>query len=185
MENLAMNYKLTGSDARFSAVLLSPFDRLEAGATWAKASAAIGALAQYAYHDAFIGALAFVIVSGIADYIVGVKAARLAGAYDVQTAHRGALGKISGLLLLLLVRTFEHYLFLQGLTPNTRGVMATAIAISLFAVDLQSIAHHREELGAQPIPVLGRFLEWLQSLAGSKIPPDPATPARRADDVKP
>jgi hypothetical protein len=180
-----VNYKLSRSDARLSAVLLSPFDRLEAGATWAKASAAIGAAAQYAYHDAFLGALVFVIVSGVADYIVGVRAARLTGVYDVQLAHRGALGKISGLLLLLLVRSFEHYLYLQGLTPNTRGIMATAIAISLFAVDLQSIAHHREEMGAQPIPVLGRVLGWFQAFAGSKIPPDPAAPARRAEDPKP
>lgn len=180
-----MNYKIARRDARLSAVLFSPFDRLEAGGNWAKAMAPIGALAQYAYHDAFIGALAFVIVSGIADYIVGVRAARLTGAYDVQLAHRGALGKISGLLLLLLVRSFEHYLYLQGLTPNTRGIMATAIAISLFAVDLQSIAHHREEMGAQPIPVLGTVLAWLQRLASSRMPPDPApppTPGRRAED---
>lgn len=180
-----MNYKISSRDARLSAVLLSPFDRLEAGGSWAKAMAGIGALAQYAYHDAFVGALLFVIVSGIVDYIVGVRAARLTGTYDVQVAHRGALGKISGLLLLLLVRSFEHYLFLQGLTPNTRGIMATAIAISLFAVDLQSIAHHREELGAQPIPVLGAVLGWIQKFAASKVPPDPAAPARRAEDPKP
>lgn len=180
-----MNYKISRGDARLSAVLFSPFDRLEAGATWAKASAALGAVFQYAYHDAFLGALAFVLVGSMADYVLGVKAARITGTYSADTAKRGALGKAAGLLLLLLIRSFEHYLFLQHITPNTRGVMATAVAVSLFAVDLQSIAHHREELGAQPIPVLGRLLSWMQAFAGSKIPPDPAAPARRADDPKP
>jgi hypothetical protein len=179
-----MNYKVSRRDARLSAVLLSPFDRLEAGATWAKASAAIGAAAQYAYHDAFIGALLFVIVSGVADYIVGVRAARLTAVYDVQLAHRGALGKISGLLLLLLVRSFEHYLYLQGLTPNTRG----SWPLRSRSRCSPSTCSQSRTTAKKWAP--SRFRSSEECLAGSRHSPGRKfrrirqPPTRRADDLK-
>lgn len=180
-----MNYNLSRRDARFSAVLLSPFDRLEMAPSWGRIVAAAGAIYQYVRTDAFSGALLLVVFIGMVDYWLGVKAAKSTKSYDPVIAHRGAMGKICGVLLLFMIRLVESYIQAQGL-GDTHGAAATAIAISLFAVDLQSIAHHREEFGAQPIPVLGAVLGWLQRIASSRVPPDPASmPARRAEDPKP
>lgn len=170
-------------DARLSAVLLSPFDRLESGPLWGRTFAVFGAIYQFIRTDAFSGALLLVIAIAVVDYWLGVKAAKSTNTYDPVIAHRGVMGKISGILLLFLVRLVEGYIQVQGL-GNTRGAAATAIAISLFAVDLQSIAHHREAFGAAPIPVLSSLLAWLQRIASSRIPDSPAdTPARRDGDT--
>jgi hypothetical protein len=180
-----MNYRMSGRDARFSTVLLSPFDRLDMNPVWGKVIAAIAAIYQYLRTDAFSGALFLVVAVGIIDYWLGVKAAKSTKTFDPVVAHRGAMGKISGVLLLFLVRILEGFIQAQG-WGNTKGAAATAIAISLFAVDLQSIAHHREEFGAQPIPVLGVVLAWIQRFASGKVPADlpPGTPTRRAEDPK-
>ena len=167
-----MQYNISHRDARLSAVLLSPFDRLESGPLWARAFAAIGAIYQFIRTDAFSGALLLVIAIGIVDYWLGVKAAKSTNSYDPAVAHRGVMGKISGILLLFLIRLIEGFIQAQGL-GNTHGAAATAIAISLFAVDLQSIAHHREAFGAQPLPILGAILEWIQKLFASRVPPAP------------
>jgi hypothetical protein len=180
-----MNYRMSDKNGRLSAVLLSPFDRLDMNPIWGKAMALLAALYQYIRTDAFSGALLLVVFIGIVDYWLGVKAAKSTKTYDAVIAHRGAMGKISGVLLLFLVRVLEGFVQAQG-WGDTKGAAATAIAISLFAVDLQSIAHHREEFGAQPIPVLGAILSWIQRLASSRVPPAPVdTPTRRSDDAKP
>lgn len=182
-----MNYRLSRRDARLSAVLFSPWERIESSPAWAKAFGLSAGVLQYVRNDAFLSALCMVFVIGIVDYILGVKAARMTKSYDPVIAHRGAMGKLSGLILICLIRMVEHFLFIQGLVPATHGMVATAAAISLFAIDLQSIAHHREEFGAQPIPVFGTVFAWLQRLATSKLPPlpDPAdTPQRRSEDPK-
>ena len=180
-----MNYKMSGRDAPLSTVLFSPFERLDMNPLWGKAMALLAALYQYLRTDAFSGALLLVVFIGIVDYWLGVKAAKSTKTYDPVIAHRGAMGKISGVLLLFLVRVLEGFIQAQG-WGDTHGAAATAIAISLFAVDLQSIAHHREEFGAQPIPLLGAFLSWIQRLASSRIPDVPAdTPTRRVDDPQP
>lgn len=176
---------MAGKDAPLSVVLYSPFERLEMNPLWGKAMAMLGALYQYLRTDAFSGALLLVVAVGIVDYWLGAKAAKLTKTYDPVVAHRGAMGKISGVVLLFLVRVLEGFIQVQG-WGDTHGAAATAIAISLFAVDLQSIAHHREEFGAQPIPLLGAFLSWVQRLASAKIPAPPAdTPSRRVDDPQP
>jgi hypothetical protein len=177
-----VDYSITRNDARLSAVLISPVERLENAPTWGKAVGLLGSLVQYVTTDAFTGALFLVLFVGIIDYAVGTKAAKLAGIYSPAAAHRGAMGKITGLLICLILRVVEQYILVQGLV-NTRGMLATAVAISLFAVDLQSIAHHRESFGARPIPVLSRVLDWLHALANSRVPAVPAdTPKRRATD---
>jgi hypothetical protein len=186
-----MNYKLSRRDARLSAVLYSPIDRIESGPLWAKMFAAGAGVYQYVRADAFLSALLLVIVVGVVDYVLGTKASTSKGIpWDRKLATRGAYGKISGWLLLGLVRLVEHWLYLHALIPHSRGVFATVIAISLVAIDLQSIADHRETFGATPIPVLSAVLVWLQrfasSLFASRVPPDPAdTPARRVEDSKP
>lgn len=178
-----MKYSMRRHDARLAAALLSPLDRVEHLSTWGKVFAFGGAIWQYATTSAFSVALFLVLIAAIADYLLGVKASKWNGTYTPQAAHRGALGKMTGLLIAMLLRTVEYFILVQGL-GDTKGMLATAVALSLFASDLQSIAHHRESFGAKPIPVLSSALEWIQRLAASRIPgpPDPNTPQRRAGD---
>jgi hypothetical protein len=171
-------------NSSFLSVFLSPLERLES----AKVIAVIAACFQYLVSDAFAGAFVLVFIAGVADYLIGVRAARLLDQYNSLIAHRGWLGKMSGFCLLLMIRALEYYLRGQGL--DWHGAIATGIALSLFVVDLQSIAHHREELGAKPIPVLSSLLSWFQTwiqrMTEAKLPAAPAdTPARRVEDVKP
>jgi hypothetical protein len=169
-----MKFGIARSDAPMTTVLFSPLSRLKAVPAW-EITPALGASAQLLYHDAFFGALILVFFGGIFDFVLGVRVAKLTpGVYSTVVAQRGFYGKVSGILLLLLIRALEHYLQLQGIIPNLRGMVATAVAISLFAVDLQSIAHHREEFGAQRIPILSRLFDWLQRISESLFPPDSA-----------
>jgi len=147
----------------------SPFDRLADMPAWAKLLAGGVAVLQYIQTDAFGGTITLVVVIGVIDYLCGVKAARFAGVYDPRMAHAGAMGKIIGVILVVLLRSIEALIYTQGLL-NTRGAIAVAIGISLVGIDLQSIAHHRETFGAKPIPLLSRFLEFLRRILDEKFP---------------
>ena len=188
-----MKHTAASPTASFLSVFYSPLERIDSSSNWAKAFGFLAGAYQYIRNDAFLSALVLVALIGVVDYVLGIKAARSKGIpWNRDVAYRGAMGKISGLILLGLLRTVEHWLYLQAIVPHTRGMFATAIAISLVAIDLQSIAQHRETFGAQPIPVLGAFLAWLQSVASSlasaimsaKSPPDPSPPAPPAEEPR-
>lgn len=157
---------------RLATAFVSPIERALEVPWWGKVGAIAAATTQYVVTDMFGGALILVFAAMTVDYGVGVTAAKRLGKYEPRLAQQGAMGKITGLLLLILLRLFEAYAHAQGVI-DTRGGLATAVAIGLFTVDLQSIAHHRESFGAAPIPVLSKIFEWLQAFAGSKVPPAP------------
>lgn len=154
---------------QFLQALAAPVDRLLDMPPWAQLLALLGGVAQFVQHDTFGGALAMIMFSGVVDYWCGVKASRYLGVYDPKMAHAGAMGKITGILLLLITRLMEHLLFTEGLI-NTHGSVATSIAVSLILVDLQSIAHHRETFGASPIPVVSKGLGFVRAVLEAKFP---------------
>lgn len=163
----------TSSETRLTlSALMTPLQRVEDAPTWGKLLGVLLAVWQYVTHDLFGGALLLVFVTGAVDYVLGIKAAKHAGTYDPKIAHAGFIGKLSGMLLIFILHFFEHWARLHSFI-DTRGALAIALAISLFAVDLQSIAHHRESFGARPIPVLSNILGWLQALASKRVPPAP------------
>lgn len=167
-----MNYNVAHRDARLSAVLFSPIDRLLSAPTWTKVIAGLGSVVEFAYHDAFIGAVFFAIVAAAFDNRMGIKVARLSPdtKIDPIAVKRDVLEKVSGVFLLFLVRSFEHYLYLQNVAPNTHGIAATAAAIGLFTAYVRSVLHHREELGAKPWPIIGAVIDWIQQLGGARAP---------------
>lgn len=181
-----MNYSIRRHDAKLSAILLAPLERVEQAPIWVRFVSLGAAAYQYVTTSAFTVALFLVVIAATFDYILGVKAARFAGTFTPKAAHAGLTGKWAGLGIAMFIRIFEYFILVMGL-GDTKGMVATAVAISLFASDLQSIAHHRERFGAKPIPVLSAALEWMQRFAASKVPsppavPAPATPQRRKDD---
>lgn len=157
---------------------VSPVVRLEdvPGRGWLLAS--LSAVVQYIRADAFLWLLLIVLVVAAIDYLVGSRVAKTQGVYSPERAHAGALGKITGVLLVLIVRGVEDWVtnhapgWLEGI-PDSHGALAMIVAMGLLLVDLQSIAKHREALGAAPIPVLGRLLEWAHAALKSKIPKPP------------
>src|SRR5690349_10664736 len=94
---------------RVTAVLFSPLERIGDVPLWGKIAAIGAAVVQFVATDKFGGAVTLVLVAGIVDYYVGVKGARYQGTFDPKLAHAGAMGKIAGLMLLLLFRLVEYY----------------------------------------------------------------------------
>lgn len=158
--------------AQLVQAITAPFDRLMTLPWWGQLIAFLGGVLQFIQHDTFGGALFVVLVVGVIDYWCGVKAARYIGVYDPKMAHAGAMGKITGVLLLFVTRLMEHLVFTQGLI-NTHGAVASSIAVSLILVDIQSISHHRETFGATPIPILSRGLVVVRAIIEAKFPGAP------------
>jgi len=59
---------------------------------------------------------------------------------------------------------------------DTRGMIAAALTLSLFAVDLEGIQMKREQLGARPIPGLSAFTAWCNGLINRFLPSTPSLP---------
>lgn len=152
--------------------IVSPVGRLADAAPDVKVWGLAVALGQFIRGDLFTGAVLLVTVASAIDYLLGGRVARVQGVWNGDAARNGWVGKLSGILLCLLIRAFEGMLLAHA-DLNTHGALATGLAVSLFAVELQSIANHRESLGASPIPILSAILDWMQKMAGHKIPPAP------------
>lgn len=159
---------------KMSRIWLAPFERLTETPPQIVPLAGLTALWTYVKADTFWGALCILVLCAGFDYIVGRQAAKLRPvghphAYNPKLAHAGAMGKLTGIVLVLLVRVLEGWLEIHGYAALGSGGIATALTVSLIAVDLQSIDHHRKSFGAAPIPVLSHILNGLQSLASSRV----------------
>lgn len=165
---------------RIAAILYAPLQRLDSVPGWGWVLAVIAGAWEYISTDAFSKILALVVLTGAADYYLGAKSARLRGRFSPVTAQMGVHGKVAGIVLLLLVRLFEGWAQQHGFVALNGGV-ATALAVALFAVDVQSISHHRELFGATPLPLLGGVLAWIRGVATVKLPPP--RPPREDDDA--
>src|SRR5690349_2868445 len=106
--------------------ILTPIDRLLDAAAWNRIIAIAGATVGYLITDVFTSALALIVLSGACDYFLGVQTAKRRNAYDAGIAHAGAIGKVSGVMIMLLVRMAEHWMMSQGV-GNTRGWIAAAL----------------------------------------------------------
>jgi Bacteriophage holin family len=159
---------------KLHATLLSALARLEDAPAWAWILGVAAGAWQYVSTSTFTQLLFLVVAASVADFWFGRKSARFAGQYDPRVAHMGAVGKAAGLVILLLIRLVEGWLF-NADWIDSRGALATMVGMALVAVDLQSMAHHREALGATPIPVLSHALAWFKSLAATRVPAPPPT----------
>jgi hypothetical protein len=162
------------------AALVAPFHRIDEAPLWGKLLGAVGGLGAFLITDLFTSALFLIVASGAYDYFLGTRIARLRGTYDSLMAHAGALSKVSGVALMMLVRMSEHWMLTAGLV-NTRGWIAAALTLSLFAVDLESIQQKREELGARPVPGLSTLTHWLHQVISRVLPETPQFPHDRRD----
>lgn len=161
---------------KVTAALSSPLARIADDVPlWGWLTGVLAGAWQTVSADTFTRLLFLILVAASADYLFGVKSAKHRGVYDPRIAHGGAIGKVAGLVLVLLLRGIEGWLLLSDFV-DSRGAIATTVGVALLSVDLQSIAHHREALGAPPVPVLSHALAWLRGLTTPKTvlpgPPD-------------
>jgi hypothetical protein len=159
-------------------LVLAPFLAMRDAPTWGKAWAWIMGMVQFLTADVFTGIISLVAVAGGVDYLYGRKIARLTQTFEPLKADFGLHNKIVGIILLLIVRSFEHWLTKIDLMDlgwelNTHGMMAVGLAVLLLAKELDSIDHHRQTLGGAPWPVFDQFLALLRRFPGGKLQPPP------------
>lgn len=142
----------------------APFQRLADIPGWGWVWGILAGAAQLVREDLFVGALCLLLIASGADYYFGRRVAKHRHDYNPALARAGAWGKAMAIALLILVRLFEYWGTEHRVVP-TKGFVATAIAVGLFALELESIAHHREALGARPIPLLGQVIGLIRSAA--------------------
>lgn len=165
-----MSDRLAGAYPTVQA-LLSPVQRLGEVPVAGWAAAIFAGLSQWLLADRFNGALGILVLAAVLDFAFGIRAAKHVGIpYKPGLAHAGAMGKLSGFALLLLVRLLEGWAFQSGFV-DTKGGFAVMLAVALIVVDLTSIAHHRETFGATPIPILGQLLAVLKKIVSGKVMP--------------
>lgn len=166
-------------------VALSPVMRLDDVPPWGWLTAALAAGVQRVTTDAFLSLLALLFVAISVDYVIGWLVAKHKGRYEIAIARAGALGKVIGIILLLLVRGLEHWISTHApeslSIPNSHGMFAAAFTMLFLTVELQSIEQHRQELGLRPIPALSALFAWMERFARAKVPMPPV-PASAADE---
>jgi phage-related holin len=164
---------------RLSALFLSPFRRLAETPEGGMAAAGLAALGQWMIGGLFGVALLLVLATAFIDWLAGVVTAHRLHEYKAGIAYNGALSKLLGLVLVMLVRALEGFIAYAGLL-DSNGWLATAAAVSLVAVDLVSIAKHRRRLGGEPIPFITALTDWLQASLIDKLPG--RRPAREGEE---
>jgi fluoride ion exporter CrcB/FEX len=161
------------SAPRLSASLLQPTRKLLELPGLAKATAAASFVWQYVSTDMFGGALAISMLASLLEYLFWVSASKKAGEFTMATARANVVSKLAGISLALLIRVIEAWAEVHKII-STHGGLGTAVAVSLIAIELQSLAHHRETFGGKPLGVVNLISGWLAKWAESRVPKEPS-----------
>lgn len=153
--------------------LATAFARLVEVPGYGWAAGFLTSLLAFMGRDPFAGILSLLLASNAIDWYYGRVAARHGQRFEPQRSSAGWHSKMIGLLLLLLIRGFESYA-MRHIGMELPSLFAVLPAVALFVSDLESIDHHRTALGARPIPVLSRSIQFLRAWEERKYPP--ATP---------
>ncbi len=167
-----------GPATLYSALILTPLDRVHDVPIYARVFGLLGAAATLLQSDLLTGLLALLVASGALDYFLGRACAKRAGVYDPLLARAGMLTKLAAIFMLFLIRGFEYWAMYHAIPGigTTRGGISSALAVGLFVMDLESIEHHRVFLEARPIPGFSRLVAFLRSVERRMLPLPAATP---------
>lgn len=146
------------------AAFLSPIGRLDEAPVWGKIAAGLLAGLQLVLGAPLLQLLLLLSAMSLLDYLLGAEVARRRGEYDPHLARAGMIGKASGVVLAFVVWVSEVILANAGLV-DTHGALATALAVALLAVEIESYDRHREALTGKPTPLLRPVLEFLRVIA--------------------
>ncbi len=169
------------NDTHTRSIILAPLLQIRDAPAWGKMWGGIMGGVQFMVGDLFVGILALVTVAGGIDYFYGRKLAQLRHGFDPVKAELGLHSKIVGIVLLMLVRSFEFWLSRVttahvALNVDTHGLVAVALAVILLAKEFDSIDHHRQELGGEPWPLFDRFLRLMRRVPTGALPEEPEEP---------
>lgn len=173
-------------------VTIVPWARLDAAPIWGKAMAAMVAILQVATFpatlwngllgDVFSGIFVLAAIASLYDWWVGRTAAKHRGDFDSGAAKWGFQAKLANLTQLLLIRALEFWLGAASIV-ETRGFVAAALAMALFAEEMASAHATRVKAGAKPMPLIGRVIGWMDQISRGLLPvDDERKPRRRRED---
>ncbi|HEX5520194.1 MAG TPA: hypothetical protein VFX29_00810, partial [Longimicrobiaceae bacterium] len=112
-----------------AAALFAPLGRLAELPVWGQVAAAVAAGAGAARHDLFTLLLLIAVGATWYDYHLGRWVAlNVLEQYDELRARVGQVSKISGFVLVLIVRLLEAALG-QGAAASTGGMIAVALLV--------------------------------------------------------
>lgn len=159
-------------------IVTSPFARLNISPP---AIAWLVGIYEVCIGDILFGILLLLVASGIWDTMYGRRVAHSTNTYDSLKAEMGFHSKVMGIVLVLLVRGFEWWwaacIAGSGVDQmHTHGALAAAIAVTLFRNDIKSIQDHRMRFGQGKIPILGKILDLMDSVAVRLGAPAEKTP---------
>jgi hypothetical protein len=161
------------SDVRSSgylrAALVAPFGRLEEAPVWSWITGTATAAVQLLTDVPLLGLLLILMFVSLLDFLLGSEIARRNGTYDPNLARGGMIGKATGVLLVLIVWSVEALIDAAGLI-DTHAALATALAVVLLAVEIESFDQHRETLTGRPTPLIRPIIDFLRGFAEGAIP---------------
>lgn len=159
---------------------MAPAERVIDAPLYAKFLATLYALASMIRADILFLVLVALILANIWDTIVGRAAASKRGEpVDPNLARAGFLTKVSGIVMVLLVRVLEHWAETSQIVglEHSRGALAAAATVTLLLMEFESIESHRITLGARPSPWLTPFLRFMRAVEARLLvafnPPTP------------
>lgn len=164
----------------FLSAMVAPWDRLRDGPVGGWVLTPVVGVLQYLVNDLLTGVLILLVVASLLDWYYGTKTARLKEEYRQERSDWGFQSKVVGVVQMILIRLLEHQGSRLGLI-DTEGMLAAALTFILVIRELESIDHHRQRLGGQPIPLLGAVLGLLRRIPDAfvreaKMPIDPPEP---------
>lgn len=152
----------------YSAALVAPFARVGNATlgTW-MAAASVGVTEFLLGLDVFYLTWGLLFLITGTDYAIGSVRAKLEERFVDEISHAKLLGKAIGLGAVWFIYAGEVIARSHGV--STKSLIATSIAVLLGIEEMRSLNRHKKELTGRPIPGLGRFLDWLQAIALSRL----------------
>lgn len=177
---------MTTSNRPIAQALIAPFERLFEAPLYAKLLATVSGALSILQSDILTLILIALMGASIWDTIVGRAAAKKRGEMvDAQTARAGFLTKVTGLVLVLLIRFFEYWgeaNEIPGLGA-LNGSLAAGVSVALFVMELESIEGHRVSLGARPIPGFSALIRVMRAIEGRLlVVTNPTAPPTQSEE---
>lgn len=150
-------------------MLLSPVERLAQAPWYAKLVGVLAAVVEFVAGDPFTQLM--LLYGGIClfDLLLGSEVAHKEDRWNGHAFRAGAVGKVAGLMLVMVIRALEAVIANAQLV-DTHCAISFGLAIILIVVELESFDRHKEALTGRPTPFIRPALSMLRSLGQGTLP---------------
>lgn len=156
----------------YAAAFLAPVNRVREAPWYAELLALASAVVSFFGANPFFLLVLLLGAVNLLDFFVGSALAQKERRWDHDRARAGAIGKGSGVFLVLIIRALEAILTNTGVI-DTKGAAAVAFAVILLLSDLRSYEANKTALTGSPTPGLRQVLDFFESLAVGALRPRP------------